>query len=109
MKSLPYAADRNDLRQSCLKTALLFDKQVKASRDANHAEYIAALAASSYAYNLAAAIQWVAKNVNEDAADELAIWLDSSLTNGDFDEMNGDLIDCAPNEIDLSHMDGSAS
>lgn len=92
MQSLPYHEDRNHLRRELLDASRdYFPATGAAGKDADPALRMASVLGSSYAYSLAAAIQWVAANVSEDAADGLAEWLSGSLTNGDEDELNGDL------------------
>lgn len=92
MKPLPYHDNRNDLRQSLLDASRdYFPATGRAGLDAEPALRIACVLGSGYAYNLAAAVEWVARNVDDDAADGLAAWLSNSLTNGDEDELNEDL------------------
>ncbi|MGW5197314.1 hypothetical protein [Streptomyces spiralis] len=92
MQRLPYHNDRNDLRRGLLEASRdYFPATGAAGANADPAFRIACVLGSGYAYNLAAAIEWVARNVNEDAADELAAWLSNSLTNGDEDGLNDDI------------------
>jgi hypothetical protein len=92
MIRLPYHDDRNDLRQGLLAASRdYFPATGAAGADADPALRMACVLGSGYAYNLAAAIEWVARNVGETPADELAAWLSNSLTNGDEDGLNEDL------------------
>jgi len=89
---LPYHENRNHLRQELLDTSReYFPAAGAAGANADPDLRMASILGSAYAYNLAAAIQWVAKNVTEDAADGLAAWLSDSLTNGEDDGLNEDL------------------
>lgn len=92
MQRLPYHDDRNDLRQSLLTASRdYFPATGTAGANADPVLRMACVLGSGYAYNLAAAIEWVARNVGEDQADELAAWLSNSLTNGDEDGLNEDI------------------
>lgn len=97
MNPLPYHDDRNHLRRELLENSrdyftFRYRPELGAEADAEKADHhIAAVLGSGYAYNLAAAIQWVARNVNDDAADGLASWLSDSLTNGDDQGLNEDI------------------
>ncbi|WP_030169100.1 hypothetical protein [Streptomyces sp. NRRL S-813] len=92
MQRLPYHDDRNDLRQGLLDASRdYFPATGAAGANADPALRMACVLGSGYAYNLAAAVEWVARNVSEDAADELAAWLSNSLTNGDEDGLNEDI------------------
>lgn len=92
MTALPYHDDRDHLRRELLENSTAYftpagQKQI----NPNHNLRITSVLGSAYAYNLAAAIQWVAKNVGGTEADGLAAWLSDSLTNGDDDGLNEDL------------------
>lgn len=92
MQRLPYHQNRTELRQNLLDASRdYFPATGQAGTTADPAMRIACVLGSGYAYNLAAAIEWVARNVNEEAADGLAAWLSDSLTNGDEDGLNDDL------------------
>lgn len=92
MNRLPYHDDRNHLRQELLNASHdYFPATGAAGANADPALRMASVLGSGYAYNLAAAIEWVARNVNEEAADGLAAWLSDSLTNGDDEGLNEDL------------------
>lgn len=92
MKPLPYHDDRNHLRRDLLDASRdYFPATGRAGKDADPALRMASILGSGYAYNLAAAIQWVAQNVSDEAADGLAGWLSNSLTNGDDDGLNEDV------------------
>lgn len=92
MTALPYHDDRNHLRRDLLTASRdYFPATGAAGANAEPAFRIACVLGSGYAYNLAAAIQWVARNVGEDQADELAAWLSDSLTNGDEEGLNEDI------------------
>lgn len=92
MKPLPYHENRNELRQGLLDASRdYFPATGRAGSDADPVLRMACVLGSGYAYNLAAAVQWVARNVGEEAADGLAGWLSDSLTNGDEDGLNEDL------------------
>jgi hypothetical protein len=92
MKPLPYHDDRNDLRRSLLDASRdYFPATGAAGANADPALRMACVLGSGYAYNLAAAVQWVACNVGEDQADNLAEWLSDSLTNGDDEDLNSDI------------------
>lgn len=92
MKPLPYHENRTELRQNLLDASHdYFPATGSAGANANPALRMACVLGSGYAYNLAAAIEWVARHVGEDAADGLAEWLSDSLTNGDEDGLNEDL------------------
>lgn len=92
MKPLAYHDDRNHLRRELLDTIRdYFPATGAAGTDADPALRMASVLGSGYAYNLAAAIQWVATNVSDDTADQLADWLSDSLTNGDDQGLNTDI------------------
>lgn len=92
MKALPYHDDRNDLRRGLLEASRdYFPATGAAGANADPALRIACVLGSGYAYNLAAAVEWVARNVGSGQADELAAWLSDSLTNGDDDGLNEDV------------------
>ena len=92
MNRLPYHDDRNHLRQELMDASRdYFPATGAAGANADPALRMASVLGSGYAYNLAAAIEWVSRNVNEEAADGLAAWLSDSLTNGDDDGLNEDL------------------
>lgn len=92
MQRLPYHGNRNDLRRSLLDTSRDYFPATGAAGDtADPALRMASILGSGYAYNLAAAIEWIARHVGEDQADELAAWLSNSLTNGDEDGLNEDI------------------
>jgi hypothetical protein len=92
MQRLPYHDDRNHLRKGLLDASRdYFPATGVAGANADPALRMACVLGSGYAYNLAAAIEWVARNVGSDQADELAAWLSNSLTNGDEDGLNEDI------------------
>lgn len=92
MKPLPYHENRNELRRDLLDASRdYFPATGAAGREADPVLRMASVLGSGYAYNLAAAIEWVARNVNTDKADQLAAWLSNSLTNGDEDDLNEDV------------------
>lgn len=97
MKPLPYHDDRDHLRRELLEIdrnyfTFRYTPEPGGAIDAEKAaHHTACVLGSGYAYNLAAAVQWVARNVGDDQADELAAWLSDSLTNGDEDGLNEDL------------------
>lgn len=92
MTKLPYHDDRDHLRRNLLDASRTYFPATGANgADADPALRTACVLGSGYAYNLAAAIQWVARNVGEGAADGLAAWLSNSLTNGDDDGLNEDI------------------
>lgn len=92
MQRLPYHDDRNHLRRNLVECSTTYFTPVGESKlSPAHAERITSVLGSSLAYNLAAAIEWVARNVGEEEADDLAAWLSNSLTNGDEDGLNEDL------------------
>ncbi|SDN18503.1 hypothetical protein [Streptomyces wuyuanensis] len=92
MKPLPYHENRTELRRELLDASRdYFPATGSAGVDADPALRMASVLGSGYAYNLAAAIEWVSRNVSDDAADGLAAWLSDSLTNGDDDGLNEDL------------------
>lgn len=89
MKPLPHHENRDDLRRQLLDASR--DYFPNPQLDTDPVLRIAFLLGSAYAYNLAAAVQWVALNVGEEAADGLARWLSESLVNGDDEGLNEDL------------------
>jgi hypothetical protein len=91
MKPLAYHDDRNHLRRDLLDNGTAYFTPAGQALNPNHALRITSVLGSSYAYNLAAAVQWVALNVGDDAADQLADWLSDSLTNGDDAGLNTDI------------------
>lgn len=92
MNRLPYHDNRDHLRQELLNASHdYFPATGSAGQNADPALRMACVLGSGYAYNLAAAIQWVARNCTEQAADGLAAWLSDSLTNGDDEGLNEDL------------------
>lgn len=92
MTRLPYHDNRNHLRQNLLDASHHYFPATGAEGvNADPALRMACVLGSGYAYNLAAAIEWVARHVGDTQADELAAWLSDSLTNGDEDDLNGDL------------------
>ncbi|TXS39665.1 hypothetical protein [Streptomyces sp. t39] len=92
MKPLYYHDDRNHLRRELVDASRdYFPATGRAGAEAEPEFRRACVLGSGYAYNLAAAIEWVARNVSEDAADGLADWLSNSLVNGDEDGLNADL------------------
>lgn len=92
MKPLPYHDDRNHLRRELLDVSTTyFTPPGEPELSPLHAERITSVLGSVYAYNLAATIEWVARNVGDEAADELAAWLSDSLTNGDDEGLNTDI------------------
>jgi hypothetical protein len=97
MQPLPYHDDRNHLRRNLLDASrdyftFRYRPESGTEADSEKADHhIAAVLGSGYAYNLAAAIGWVARNVSEEAADGLAAWLSDSLTNGDDQGLNEDI------------------
>lgn len=97
MSPLPYHDDRNHLRRELLENSrdyfgFRYRPQPGAEVDEEKAaHHIASVLGSGYAYNLAATVEWVARHVGEEKADELAAWLSDSLTNGDDDGLNEDL------------------
>lgn len=97
MKPLPYHNDRDHLRRELLGNqadyfAFRYPREPGADIDPEKADHhTAAVLGSGYAYNLAAAIQWINRNVDEDTADRFAAWLSDSLTNGEPDGLNEDL------------------
>lgn len=92
MQPLPYHDDRDHLCRELLdNSTAYFTPAGQKELNPNHSLRITSVLGSAYAYNLAAAIQWVAKNVGETEADALAAWLSDSLTNGDDDGLNTDL------------------
>ncbi|MFJ2630912.1 hypothetical protein ACIO6U_02970 [Streptomyces sp. NPDC087422] len=92
MKPLTYHDDRDRLRRELLENSTAyFTPAGQKELNPNHSLRITSVIGSSYAYNLAATVQWVALHVGEEAADALADWLSNSLTNGDEDGLNTDL------------------
>jgi hypothetical protein len=92
MQPLPYHDDRDHLRRYLLDASTgYFTPAGQKELNPNHSLRITSVLGSSYAYNLAAAVQWVARNVGESEADGLAAWLSDSLTNGDDAGLNADL------------------
>lgn len=97
MQPLPYHDDRNHLRRELVENsrdhfAFRYRPESGAEADAEKSDHhIASVLGSGYAYNLAAAVQWVARNVGEVAANGLAAWLSDSLTNGDDQGLNEDI------------------
>lgn len=92
MKPLPYHDDRDHLRRELMENSSdYFPATGAAGAKADPALRMASVLGSGYAYNLAAAIQWVARNIGEEAADGLAAWLSDSLTNGDDQDLNNDI------------------
>ncbi len=89
---LPYHDDRDHLRRELLdNSTAYFTPAGQKEINPNHSLRITSVLGSAYAYNLAAAIQWVAVNVGGTEADGLAAWLSGSLTNGDDDGLNEDI------------------
>jgi hypothetical protein len=92
MNPLPYHENRNELRRELLDASRdYFPATGAAGANADPVLRIACVLGSGYAYNLAAAVEWVARNVGDDQADGLAAWLSDSLTNGDDDGLNEDV------------------
>jgi hypothetical protein len=92
MKPLNYHENRTELRRELLDASSdYFPATGRAGAEADPVLRMACVLGSGYAYNLAAAVEWVARHVGEDAADGLADWLSNSLTNGDEDGLNEDL------------------
>lgn len=55
------------------------------------AAWRASIAASTYAYVLAAVIAEIGRDFGQERADEYARLIEDQVTNGDFDNLNGDL------------------
>ena len=67
MQLLPYHDDRNHLRRELLDASRdYFPATGSAGANADPALRMASVLGSGYAYNLAAAIEWVARNVGDD-------------------------------------------
>lgn len=93
MQRLPYHDDRNHLRREIIETmSWAFPAMGEVGLNAPAELRMASLTGWNYGYNLAAAIEWVARNVHPDTADELAAWISDSLTNGLDDELNADVM-----------------
>jgi hypothetical protein len=93
MQRMPYHDNRDHLRQQIIETmSWAFPAMGEAGIDAPADLRIASLTGWNYGYNLAAAINWVAQNISPEAADGLAMWISDSLTNGDDDEVNADVM-----------------
>jgi hypothetical protein len=91
VRALPHHTDRNQLRQELLTTARDYFTAPGQPLNPNHSERTASLLADAHTYTLAGAIQWVARNVSDEAADDLAAWVSSTLINGDLDDLNADI------------------
>lgn len=92
MKPLPHHDNRNHLRRDLVDASqTLFTPAGQKEPSPWEGTRTASMYGSSCAYNLAAAIQWVALNIGGEQADQLAAWLSESLTNGDDDGLNDDL------------------
>ncbi|MGX1632708.1 hypothetical protein ACWGUL_01420 [Streptomyces albidoflavus] len=89
MKTLAHHDNRTHLRQELLNISHDYFPTTEAAVDSPLR--MAILLGSGYAYNLAAAIEWVARNISPDHADAFANWLSDALVNGDMHGLNDDL------------------
>ncbi len=90
MSDLPYHETITDLRRDLVAASLEFDRLATENRAAEGPAYLASLIASSGQYVIAALLGHLEREWPDGARDAAAI-VDCLLTNGDFDDLNGDV------------------
>ncbi len=108
-RKLPYADSLDDLRRQLIRASLMHqrstDQKFATATDLakmpeqDKVSLVGSMMAANYAYTLAGVLRMVETKAGTAVADEVGAWVDDCLVNGDFSEMNADLLALVEGEM----------